>query len=743
MDTNGRKFFRRWVVWTLVFLVSVAACWAVATEYELLGIEDGAFSYKRIASLFWDSSGTTLEIPGTVKITGGSPGADKILTSDTDGDGSWVKRVYINVNEDDDTNAISRSWASDHSVDNISAHHGIYSTEAEDETEDGLTRHWGFIHMSSGRHHTKTGVDDTAADGDVTDAISSNWAFDHDAAASPDHDLVTLTGTPDYITLANQVITRGLVVLTTDVSGVLPDGNVANDITLTNLTQVTSRNHSDTQGKTADDHHNEYEIVDSSESATTANARAYPGDDTDGGHFTIDGGDANDTDGNGGNITLTPGMEDGDGNTGNVNLKKANGGSGLTVYGSTGFVGMAGSASVASYLYVDGTLLYVDAGTDRVGIGTIPTASARLHVDAGTENIILRGETSSGSAYWDFVNTYADGDVGLRFDVGGTNWIFGVDDGAGDRFVIGTGSLVSSNPRFVIETDNTFGMGIANPFDNVAGGASDYGGTGAHLRGAATTRLIIEGTAVTLEMIDLDATTNERIMSLVSFSGNTLFRSRNDVLGTVKDNIINMDHASGDVGVGKAPVYRLDVYDFADESSAMKIFNDGDDESNRGLIVQCGLDTYADGGGSIFIDFHDGDGTWIGDISADNVTALDFDIGSDRKLKRNIRDTAMRSSEIIRALRVRDYERLSSAAGTTETGVVAQEVEAFYPAAVRERMVDLDGNPSTAMESVMMIRPRAFTWLLLEETRRQRVEIDEMQAVVAQMDQRIKALEGR
>lgn len=38
---------------------------------------------------------------------------------------------------------------------------------------------------------------------------------------------VTLAGTPDYITISGQVITRGLINLTTDVTGSLPDGNIA------------------------------------------------------------------------------------------------------------------------------------------------------------------------------------------------------------------------------------------------------------------------------------------------------------------------------------------------------------------------------------------------------------------------------------------------------------------------------------------------------------------------------------
>ena len=33
--------------------------------------------------------GDKVVVPGTIKISGGSPGADKVLTSDADGDGSW------------------------------------------------------------------------------------------------------------------------------------------------------------------------------------------------------------------------------------------------------------------------------------------------------------------------------------------------------------------------------------------------------------------------------------------------------------------------------------------------------------------------------------------------------------------------------------------------------------------------------------------------------------------------------
>jgi hypothetical protein len=49
-----------------------------------------------------------------------------------------------------------------------------------------------------------------------------------DAAGTDNSTGVTLAGTPDYITISGQVITRGLIVLTTDVSGVLPEANLPN-----------------------------------------------------------------------------------------------------------------------------------------------------------------------------------------------------------------------------------------------------------------------------------------------------------------------------------------------------------------------------------------------------------------------------------------------------------------------------------------------------------------------------------
>ena len=56
-------------------------------------------------------------------------------------------------------------------------------------------------------------------------AGAARTALDVDPAGTDNSTNVTLTGTPDYITISGQTITRGAIVLTTDVSGILPIAN--------------------------------------------------------------------------------------------------------------------------------------------------------------------------------------------------------------------------------------------------------------------------------------------------------------------------------------------------------------------------------------------------------------------------------------------------------------------------------------------------------------------------------------
>lgn len=90
-------------------------------------------------------------------------------------------------------------------------------------------------------NHTGTQTASTISDFDTE--VSNN--ADVSANTSARHDAVTLAGTPDYLTISGQQITLNKIDLTTDVTGVLPNANVADDITLTNITQITNRSHTD------------------------------------------------------------------------------------------------------------------------------------------------------------------------------------------------------------------------------------------------------------------------------------------------------------------------------------------------------------------------------------------------------------------------------------------------------------------------------------------------------------------
>lgn len=67
---------------------------------------------------------------------------------------------------------------------------------------------------------------------DDVDAATARSTLGVDAAGTDNSTDVTLAGSYDYLTLSGQAITLGQIDLTTDVTGVLPNANVAQDLTI-------------------------------------------------------------------------------------------------------------------------------------------------------------------------------------------------------------------------------------------------------------------------------------------------------------------------------------------------------------------------------------------------------------------------------------------------------------------------------------------------------------------------------
>jgi hypothetical protein len=74
----------------------------------------------------------------------------------------------------------------------------------------------------------------------ASDAATARANLGVDAAGTDNSTNVTLVGTPDYITISGQEITRGLINLTTDVTGILPSANLDTDTAHLSQTQTFS-----------------------------------------------------------------------------------------------------------------------------------------------------------------------------------------------------------------------------------------------------------------------------------------------------------------------------------------------------------------------------------------------------------------------------------------------------------------------------------------------------------------------
>ena len=143
-----------------------------------------------------------------------------------------------------------------------------------DETELGTATTSGNPNLLDNLNHIRGRIDILESGGgganaldDLTDVVittpsegqalvyddgTGKWI--NDTISGSAHDQVTLAGTPNYLILSDQEITLEQIDLTADVTGVLPNANVATDISLTDITQITNRSHTDLSDIGTNDH---------------------------------------------------------------------------------------------------------------------------------------------------------------------------------------------------------------------------------------------------------------------------------------------------------------------------------------------------------------------------------------------------------------------------------------------------------------------------------------------------------
>ena len=140
------------------------------------------------------------------------------------GGGSTNSFATISLSANGGSASGDASIAADSSTDTLSLKAGSGMTLTGDSSNDAVTISRDTVSLTADVSGTLPVANGGTG---ATSASAARTALGVDAAGTDNSTAVTLAGTPDYLSLSGQQITLAQIDLTTDVTGNLPDGNIA------------------------------------------------------------------------------------------------------------------------------------------------------------------------------------------------------------------------------------------------------------------------------------------------------------------------------------------------------------------------------------------------------------------------------------------------------------------------------------------------------------------------------------
>lgn len=143
---------------------------------------------------------------------------------------------------------------------------------------------------------------------------------------------------------------------------------------------------------------------------------------------------------------------------------------------------------------------------------------------------------------------------------------------------------------------------------------------------------------------------------------------------------------TGNVGIGAAPTFRLDV---TNTTTPGRFYNSTNGTASDVLYLRGGSNTSS---GSWFILFQRNDGTSIGTISQASATSVAYNTTSDLRLKNILRESNKGLSDLMK-IKVYDYYYKDDKEKNVRMGFIAQQIVDVYPQAVTPPQPDKNNDP--------------------------------------------------